>query len=199
MKRSIIISMLVLMGATLFAQFNCNNYHKFNCHRSSDKNFSLNGQSKSAMVTIGESTDLNIIVYRGQDYRVSFCSEKSVVGENVEFQILQKERVAVEKEFQETSMVEVLDENGEPTGEMQEVFTTVVRSTFEDQMTVLYDNTTDDMSQEVEFSISSTKRLIVRILVHGAENVKMKKGAEQMDIGCVGVLVEHMSSPEMGF
>lgn len=199
MKRSIIISMLAVLSTTLFAQYNCNNYHKFNCPRSSDKNFSLNGQSKSAMVTIGESTDLNIIVYRGQDYRISFCSEESVVGENVEFQIIQKERVAVEKEFQETSMVEILDEDGEATGEMQEVFTTVIRRTFEDQMTVLYDNTNDDLSQEVEFSISSTKRLIVRILVRGPENVKMKKGAEQMDIGCVGVLIEHMTSPEMGF
>ena len=199
MKRTVMISMLILMGATLFAQYDCNNFHKFNCPRSSDKHFSLNGQSKSAMVTIGESTDLNIIVYRGQDYRISFCSEKSVVGENVEFQMLQKERVAVEKEFQETSLVEELDENGEPTGEMQEVFTTVVRSSFEDQMTVLYDNTKDDLSQEVEFSISSTKRIIVRVMVNGPENPKMKKGADQMDIGCVGVLIEHMNSPEMGF
>ena len=199
MKRSIIISMLVTMGAALYAQYDCNNYHKFNCPRSSDKNFSLNGQSKSAMVTIGESTDLNIIVYRGQDYRISFCSEKSVVGENVEFQILQNERIAVEKEFQETSLVDELDENGELTGEMQEVFTTVVRRVFEDQMTVLYDNTKDEMSQEVEFSISSTKRLTVRVTAQGPEKIKLKRGAGEMDIGCVGVLIEHMNSPEMGF
>ena len=118
MKQQVLIFMIAMMGTALFAQNDCNNYHKFNCPRSSDKEFSLNGQSKSAMVTIGESTDLNIIVYRGQDYRISFCSEKTVVGENVEFQILQNQRVAVEKEFQETSLVEELDENGEPTGEL---------------------------------------------------------------------------------
>ena len=41
-----------------------------------DKRFSMNGQSKSAMVQVGQETELNIIVYRGQDYRISVMSRR---------------------------------------------------------------------------------------------------------------------------
>jgi hypothetical protein len=187
------------MTTAIFAQYDCDKYHKYNCPRSPDKKFSLNGQSKSAMVQIGVATKLNVIVYRGQDYRISFCSEKKIVGEKVHFQILQKERVPKDEEKLETSYEDILDENGEPTGEIREITNTVVDRTYVNELKVLYDNTQDDLSQEVEFSITSTKRLIIQVIAPGAEHVKMKRGSKQMDIGCVGILIEHMSSPGLGF
>ena len=199
MKRIIAIAFSFWMLSPIVAQYDCNNYHKYNCPRSSDRKFSLNGQSKSAMVQIGVPTKLNIIVYRGQDYRISFCTERAIIGENIYFKILQKERVPVENKKVETSYEEILDENGEPTGEMKEIEKTVTERTFENQMKVLYDNSQDEMSQEVEFSITSTKRLVLEVFATGPENKKPKKGGEQMDIGCVGILVEHMPTPEVGF
>lgn len=190
---------VVLFCLNAWAQYDCNNYHKFNCPRSGDRKFNLNGQSKSAMVQVGVETDLNVIVYRGQDYRISLCADRTVLGENVQFQILQNERVAKQVTELETDYVEELDDNGEPTGELVEVKRTVKKDVYVNELKVLYDNRQDDMSQEIEFSITSTKRLIIRVLGHGPEKVKIKKNAEQMDIGCVGVLLEHMPTPELGF
>lgn len=197
--RGLMISSILLFGLNVSAQYDCNDYHRFNCPRSGDRAFNLNGQSKSAMVQVGVQTDLNVIVYRGQDYRISLCADKTVLGEEIEFQILQKERVPKEVQELETGYEEELDENGDPTGDLVEIQRTVKRTTYVNELKVLYDNTRDEMSQEIEFSITSTKRLIIRVLGNGPTNVKVKKNAEQMNIGCVGVLLEHMSTPELGF
>lgn len=181
------------------AQYDCTDYHKFNCDRSSDTRFSVNGQSKSASVQIGVPTELNVIVYKGQDYRISFCFDEKIIGDHVVARLIEKVRVPKEEEVQVMEKEEVLDAEGKPTGQFKEVAKTVKKTVFVDEKKVLWDNQEHDMAQEVEFSATSTKRLVVEVTAPGAVNPKPKKNDKEYDIGCVGILIEHMPTPPLGF
>ena len=71
--------------------------------------------------------------------------------------------------------------------------------------TVLYDNTRDNLAQEFEFTVTKTRELIIEIHVpddsghsqgeHGRDGLVRK----DYDMGCVGVLIEHMITPKKGF
>ncbi|HRD54387.1 MAG TPA: hypothetical protein PKY96_17235 [Flavobacteriales bacterium] len=148
----------------------CPTYHRFNCERSGDARFSVNGQSRSAMVKIGEETELNIIVYRGQDYRISVCHDTKILGEDLAIRLVEKIRTA---------------KPGGNKGEMVET------------EKVLWDNTEHDMAPSIEFSCTATKRVAVEVNAPGAAERKGKKA--DIDIGCVGILIEHMPSPGIGF
>lgn len=188
-----------LLGGEAAAQYDCNDYHKFNCQRTGDKRWSINGQSKSASVQVGRETDLNIIIYRGQDYRISICPDTKVLGEEVAFRLVEKVREPREEEVVETTMEPVLDAEGRETGAVQEVRTRRVTRVFEEVEKVLWDNTEFDMAQEVEFSCASTKRIAVRVVAPGPAELKGRRAEKQVDIGCLGILIEHMATPGLGF
>ena len=170
MKRSIL--MIALLAPALAHAQDCKEYHKFNCERAGDKRFSVNGQSRSAMVKVGEETELNIIVYRAQDYRISICHDEKVLGEALAIRLVEKIRVPkpgsdpANREFVETEKV-------------------------------LWDNTSHDMASEIEFSCTATKRIAVEVNAPGAAERKGRH-ADQ-DLGCAGILIEHMPTPGVGF
>ena len=70
---------------------------------------------------------------------------------------------------------------------------------------LLYDNANDEFAQEFEFTVTKTRELIIVINVPGhsvgLEQVSQERGLFKKDteIGCVGVLIEHMISPMKGF
>lgn len=163
----------VALSNPVAAQTNCVDYHKFNCERATDVRFKVNGQSRSAMVKVGEETELNIIVYRGQDYRISVCHDEKILGANVAVRLVEKIRVPKS----------TLGPNGERE--------------FEEVEKVLWDNTEHDMRQQIEFSCTATKRIAVEVNAPGAAERKGKRA--DLDIGCVGILIEHMPSPGIGF
>jgi hypothetical protein len=158
----------------LMAQSTCTEFHKFNCDRSSDKRFSLNGQSKSASVQVGQETELNIIIYRGQDYRISICHDERVLGDQLAVRLVEKVR----------------SPKDQPGADG--------RTEYEESEKVLWDNTEHEMANEVEFSSTSTKRIAVEIVAPGVPEDAKGKG-KSLDIGCVGVLIEHMPTPQTGF
>lgn len=190
---------LVLQPIALHAQSECADYHRFNCDRSADTRFSLNGQSKSASVKVGVPTELNIIVYKGQDYRVSFCFDESVIGDHVMARLMEKAREPREVVGPVTYREEVLDEQGQPTGRFREESRVEKHTEFEEVRKVLWDNSEHEMAQSVEFSATATKRLIVEVTAPGVTDTKPKRSDKAYDIGCVGILIEHMATPEMGF
>jgi hypothetical protein len=196
MKTLLTLPALVL-AAFASAQNECSDYHKFNCDRSTDTRFTIDGQSKSASVQVATPTELNIIVYNGQDYRISFCYDERIIGDHVVFRIYEKVRVPKDVQVEEVTNEDVLDENGQPTGETKVVRKMVTRTEWEDSKKVLYDNTEHELVQEVEFSSTSTKRLVIEVMAPGAASPKGR--AKDMDIGCVGILIEHMPTPALGF
>lgn len=197
MNRSHIYIPLVIIGLfsadRLVGQSVCTDYQKFNCQGASDKRWSVNGQSKSASVQVGRETELNIIIYRGQDYRISICQDAKILGEDVAFRLVEKIRVPREGG---NAPQPITDADGKQTGT-----TRMVQDTdrmFEEIEKVLWDNTEHDMASEVEFSCASTKRIAVRVMAPGASG-KSRRSDKQLDIGCLGILIEHMVTPELGF
>jgi hypothetical protein len=177
---------------------NCFDYHKFNCVRSADKRFSVNGQSKSASIRVGQPTELNVIIYRGQDYRISICSDGKILGEAMAIRVLEKMREGRDVEETVTTLEPILDASGEPTGATREVQTKQKRKVYDEMEKVLWDNTEQDMAQELEFSCTATKRIAIEVMAPGGAESK-RRSDRQFDIGCAGILIEHMPTPALGF
>lgn len=159
------------------AQSECAEYWKL-APRASDTRFSVNGQSKGASVQVGVPTELNIIIYKGQDYRISFVYDKKIIGEHVVARLIEKVRQSTMEK----------DANGTP------------KTVFEDVEKVLWDNQDHEMTDAVEFTATSTKRIAVEITAPGVPEDPKKPNRSQLnDIGCVGILIEHMPTPNIGF
>jgi len=197
-----------------FAQY-CNHFHDKYCYPSENDLFKLNGQSKSALFSKGQTSELSIIVYNKQDYRISVCMDENL-GEQIKFKIYETKKVKVEKVIETKSMEDEYekDENGELvedeygenilTGNQIEVIEKETKVVIEKQKQLLYDNSEDGFSQEIEFTVESTRRLTVEITVPnggGGEASTKKRGKlmKSSDMGCVGLLVEHMTTPISGF
>ena len=197
--RNVVLPLFIIACLGASAQDDCAEYHRFNCDRSTDTRFKLNGQSKSASVQIGVPTELNIIVHRGQDYRVAFCYDEKVIGDHIVARLIEKVREPRTIEKKMIDKVEIVDANGNPTGQFKEEPRTETETEFEDVSKVLWDNQEHDMAEEIEFSATSTKRLVIEVTAPGAVSDKPRKNDKQYDIGCVGILIEHMPTPAMGF
>ena len=85
-KNIIMAVVLAFTSLSLTAQV-CNNYHadKKTCPPSTD-NFKMNGQSRSAMMYKGQKSQLNVLFYDDQDYRITICPEE-ILGDQVTFKI----------------------------------------------------------------------------------------------------------------
>jgi len=71
---------------------------------------------------------------------------------------------------------------------------------------VLYDNSTDEFASEFEFTVTQSREIVVEISVQGESDLSKATGNEELiiirkdrEMGCVGVLVEHMITPSKGF
>ena len=71
---------------------------------------------------------------------------------------------------------------------------------------VLYDNATDEFSSEFEFTVTQTRDIYIEISIPGTSAVVEARQNDDMiivrkdtEMGCVGVLVEHMITPTKGF
>lgn len=199
----IILALIIVSApAVSFGQY-CNHFHEDFCYSSENNNFKPNGQSKSALFSKGQTSELNIIVYKGQDYRLSICMDENL-GSQIKFKIYETVKKKVEKVIETKVMEKVLDENGKPTGEEKEVVKTETKVVIERVKELLYDNSTDNFSMEIEFSVESTRRLTIEISIpSGGGESTTKKSKVKMnnngDMGCVGILVEHMPTPKTGF
>lgn len=199
MKQIAMVLALSASGSVLQAQYECTDYHKFNCERSGDPRFSLNGQSRSAQVQVGVPTELNIIVYSGQDYRISLCFDEKVIGSEMGFRLIEILREPHKETVEVTEQESVMDANGQPTGEMKNVKRTEERTVYSDVRKVVWDCGEHDMVQEIEFSCTSTKRLLVEVVAPGVPEDRRKGANKDRDIGCVGIMIEHMPTPNVGF
>lgn len=74
---------------------------------------------------------------------------------------------------------------------------------------VIYDNTTDEGSQQIEFTCETTRNVLIRVTAPGAAagggsdvaktGNKPAKSARAEDAGCVGVLIEQKPATKSGF
>ena len=115
----LLLAIIISLPALSFGQY-CNYFHTKYCQPSENDMFKLNGQSKSALFSKGQTSELNIIVYKGQDYRISLCMDENL-GSQMTFKVYETKKVKVEKVIETKTMEDVMDEEGNPTGEQREV------------------------------------------------------------------------------
>lgn len=173
------ITSLVFIGMIslpMFAQ-DCVNFHKKKCYGSDNPYMRFNTQSKSGMFVLGHTSDLVFVAHAGQDYRVSLCQDKSV-EEPLKFKIIdsRSEEVLFDNEAAALDLPPTEGENPESAG----------------------------LPQYFEFSADGTKKIIVRITAPGPppEEGGKKGNSDEPnpeDLFCVGVLVENMPTPKLGF
>ncbi len=228
MKKYILGVMLLTAFGLLQAQY-CNNFHRKYCYPSENEFFKYDGQSRSALFSKGQKSELTIIVYKGQDYRISLCSDVNL-GEHIIFRIYEVKKVKVEKVVEHKSTEDeyktcetcsgegyidgetCYDCDGEgqiPTGNTVEVVTKETKVVVEKRKELLYDNSQDDFAMDIEFSAQSTRKLILEVEVpeEGGGGIskgindkgKGKKKLNTAEMGCIGVLIEHMPTPKSGF
>jgi hypothetical protein len=221
-NKIVLLAVIIMIPAMSFAQY-CNHFHESNCYSSENKTFSYNGQSKSALFTQGQTSELSVIVYSKQDYRISLCMDENL-GSQIKFKVYESKKVQVEKVYETTTTEDEMeacsscsgfgetdgevcydcDGAGEiTTGNEVEVITKETKVVTEKQKQLLYDNSEDGFSNEIEFSVETTRRLMIEISVPAAgESVSTKKKSrlkKPNDMGCVGILMEHMKTPKSGF
>jgi hypothetical protein len=70
----------------------------------------------------------------------------------------------------------------------------------------LYDNKQDNFATEFEFTATQSREIIIEISVPGKSSLSDNDGKEDIifvrkdtEMGCVGVLIEHMITPSKGF
>lgn len=200
----IVISLFVF--PTLSRAQYCNYFHTSFCIPSENEMYKPNGQSKSALFSKGQTSELSIIVYKGQDYRISLCMDENL-GAQFTFKVYETKKVKVEKVIEKKEKEDILDADGYPTGEQKDVITKETRIVEEIQKELLYDNSADNYASELEFSVETTRRLILEISIPDAGGSGKSKGiasgkgkmVKSSEMGCVGILIEHMTTPKTGF
>ncbi len=75
-----------------------------------------------------------------------------------------------------------------------------------DSESVLYDNAADDYSSDFEFTVTKTTEIYVEVTIPGSSDLANATSKDELvfvekdkEMGCVGVLIEHMITPTKGF
>ena len=177
-NKIVLIVVILIVPTMSFGQY-CNHYHDKYCAPSENEIFKLNGQSKSALFSKGQTSELSILVYKKLDYRISLCMDENL-GSQVGFKIYEMKKVRVEKVVKDNTVIVI-----------------------EKQKELLYDNSEDGYANEIEFTVEKSRRLVVEISIPGdgggSSTKKKSKLLKSSDMGCVGILVEHMTTPKTGF
>ncbi len=81
----IIVSFLFFIPFTTIAQ-DCTDYHQYHCLYA-DYTFFYSKQSKSALFKQGQSSEIKIIAYSGEDYYIAVCAHRKFG--DIRFRILE--------------------------------------------------------------------------------------------------------------
>ena len=177
MKRALLLATVLLGGIIVEAYSQCSRTHYFCTSQLSKEEqqeyWNLNNQSKSAAVAKGEDYNLSFIAYKGYDYRLSVCTDAvEGTGEKVQFTLSQD------------AIVRVKDENGN----------TNIRK----QKEAIFDNSKEGNESFVKFATDKTRKFYLTVKVPAAAESQNKKLGIEEKV-CLGVLLEHRKSPNLGF
>lgn len=177
MKKAALLAVIFMSGIVLEAFAQCSKTHYF-CTSTLSKEeqgeyWDLNNQSKSAAVVKGEEYNLSFIAYKGYDYRLTVCTDAvEGTGETVSFVLAQDAIVRVKDEFGNTN----------------------IKKKKED----IYNNADDGNSSFVKFATDKTRKFYLTVQVPVDGESKNKKLGQQERV-CLGVLLEHKKTPNLGF
>lgn len=86
LKRLFTISTILLLFSTLSFSQDCTDYHQYHC-LFADYTFFYSRQSKSALFRKGQTSELHIVAYSGEEYYVAICAHRKFG--DVQFRILE--------------------------------------------------------------------------------------------------------------
>ncbi len=73
--KNILLYIFLLLGVSALYSQDCTGYHQYHCTYA-DYSFFYSRQSKSALFKRGQTSEMKIIVYGGEDYYVSVCAHR---------------------------------------------------------------------------------------------------------------------------
>ena len=191
------------MAMPLFyqSQIECYNTVSF-CDTESKQGFTKNMQSLSAAFAPGDTSIVQIIVYKNMEYRVSLCSPSHPDLEGkFQFKIIEEIKKGVWKE--NTIEVDSTDLDDEPVTDMNgntlKISKTQRKRVIETTQEVRYDNSEHEMSQEFIFTSNKTRKLKIKVYVPSTETEEMSSGLSGITFACVGLLLEHQPGVVTGF
>ena len=203
MKRINFLTIILLMAMPLFyqSQIECYNTVSF-CDTESKQGFTRNMQSLSGAFAPGDTSIVQIIVYKNMEYRVSLCSPSHPDLEGkFQFKIIEEIKKGVWKE----NIIEVDSTNldDEPVTDMNgntlKILKTQRKRVFETTQEVRYDNSEHEMSQNFIFTSNKTRKLKIKVYVPSTETEEMSSGLSGITFACVGLLLEHQPGVVTGF
>lgn len=201
MKRINFLTIILLMAMPLIdfaqSQRECYNTVSF-CETERKAGFTKNMQSLSGAFAQGDTSEVQIIVYKNMEYRISVCSPSNpeFLGK-FQFKIAEDVRKGAWKETTIYVDSTYEDENYDPkTVKVPKIQRKRVYETTEE---VRYDNADDEMSQDFVFTSNKTRKLKVKVYVPNAEGEDMSSGLSGSSYACVGLLIEHQPGVISGF
>lgn len=163
-----------------------------------------NNQSRYGTFAYGDTTEVNIVVYKGVNYRISFCSLDPQLEGKLMFQLVELETKAETEVKYETrtrpkeknGIIEMRwDEELQDSVEVMETYTEPVKKRVYGKVPVIrYDNSKDNNKQYVEFTTDKTRKLTIKLVVPQVGE-KSKNELAPTGYACVGMQVEHQKGP----
>ena len=201
MKRINILTIISLMAMPLidFAQSHRECYNTVSyCETDRKAGFTKNMQSLSGAFEQGDTSEVQIIVYKNMEYRISICSPSNpeFLGK-FQFKISEDINKGVWKET--TIYVDYTYEDENYDTHTVKVPKLQRKRVYEVTEKVRYDNADDEMSQDFVFTSNKTRKLKVKVYVPKAEGEEMSSGLSGSSYACVGLLIEHQPGVISGF
>lgn len=201
MKRINFLTIIFLMAMPLtdFAQSHRECYNTVSyCETDRKEGFTKNMQSLSGAFEQGDTSEVQIIVYKNMEYRISICSPSNPeflgkfqfkISEDINKGVWEETTIYVDSTYEDenydTQTVKV------PKVQRKRVYEVTEK--------VRYDNTDDEMSQDFVFTSNKTRKLKVKVYVPKAEGEEMSSGLSGSSYACVGLLIEHQPGVISGF
>ncbi|CAI8156605.1 MAG: Uncharacterised protein [Crocinitomicaceae bacterium] len=201
MKRINFLTIILLMAMPLIdfaqSQRECYNTVSF-CETERKAGFTKNMQSLSGAFEQGDTSEVQIIVYKNMEYRISVCSPSNpeFLGK-FQFKIAEDVRKGAWKET--TIYVDSTYEDENYDAQTVKVPKIQRKRVYETTEEVRYDNADDEMSQDFVFTSNKTRKLKVKVYVPNVEGEDMSSGLSGSSYACVGLLIEHQPGVISGF
>ena len=179
------------------SQRECYNTVSF-CETERKEGFTKNMQSLSGAFEQGDTSEVQIIVYKNMEYRVSICSPSNPeLAGKFQFKIAEDVKKGVWKES--TIYVDSTYDDENYDTQTVKVPKTQRKRVYETIEEVRYDNADYEMSQEFVFTSNKTRKLRVKVYVPNADAEEMSSGLSGSSYACVGLLIEHQPGVVTGF
>ncbi|MBX7095016.1 MAG: hypothetical protein K1X56_09855 [Flavobacteriales bacterium] len=187
-------------------QYECANMRKEEGKNKSAKGapaWTVTGQSRYGTFAYGDTTEVAISVFKGVNYRISFCSIDPQIQGKLVFQIVERKTQAQTEEYFVTEEVPktdaqgnmITDAEGNPIMETKSIKKT--RRVYGKTPIIRYNNVDDGNKQWVEFTTDMDRSLIVRVVVPSVGE-KPKNDLSPQGFACIGMLVEQQMGPQAG-